>query len=131
MVQLTGPFAPSVLVACQTALVPGSTFATTATPSPTSLPELSLNFTWIVYTLGSWLWLTMVPDALGCSPFTPGVHAVTLTSFAALFEEEQPAKAKLEQTNATRSTREDLGSFDAGVTGVGYPFPQRANHVRP
>jgi hypothetical protein len=33
------------------AVVPGSTFATAAKPSPTPLPAESVKVTWIVYTL--------------------------------------------------------------------------------
>lgn len=37
--------------ACQLACAPGSTFATAANPSPTLLPDASVNVTWIVYAL--------------------------------------------------------------------------------
>jgi hypothetical protein len=42
-----GPLACALPTACQLAVAPGSTFATAATPSATTLPEESLNLTWI------------------------------------------------------------------------------------
>ena len=47
----SAPLALTLPVACHLAVVPGSTLATAAKPSPTPLPAESLNFTWIVYTL--------------------------------------------------------------------------------
>jgi len=44
----TGPLALRLPSACHFAVVPGSTLATAATPSPTLLPAESVNFTWIV-----------------------------------------------------------------------------------
>src|SRR5699024_4338222 len=45
---VNGPFASRVPLACQSAVLAGSTRATAATPSPTPLPDASVNFTWIV-----------------------------------------------------------------------------------
>jgi hypothetical protein len=89
------PVAFSVPVACHVAVAAGATRATAATPSPTPLPDASVNFTWSVYRLALLLWLTIFPVAVGWPPVGLVVHAVTLTSFlaAAFADDEHPARS--------------------------------------